>query len=64
MTSGSKVNYGFHLVAVKPFEPGQNIVETGSGLEIFENRGDRHSRAPKDPSPAHFTSDALDRRAL
>src|SRR5258707_7987679 len=45
-------------------EPFHNVLDAGSCFEIFEDRSDRHARATEDPSTAHLSGYAFDRRAF
>jgi hypothetical protein len=55
---------GLGLLADDAGEPGEELVQRGSGFEVLEERRDGHPGAAEHPGAAHSIGVALYRRAL
>ncbi len=52
------------LFAVECIEPTQDVVDVGSGFEVFDDGGDGHARAFENPGTAELAGEAFNGGAL
>jgi len=53
-TAGGELDYRFDLFAVEAIEPFHNVVDIGSGFQVFKDGGYGHSRTFQNPGAAYF----------
>jgi len=62
--AGGKFDSRLNLLAIQPLKPFHDVLDIGSGFQIFEDDGDRHAGTTEYPGAAYLSWDAFDHGAL